>query len=180
MIDAAHYHAVEILPDGQEIEIRAQRPEDREGIRAALARASAESLYHRFFAVKREFSETEVHYFLDIDFVKHVALVALADENGRPTIIGGSRYIVVRPGIAEIAFSVIDAYQHRGVGSALMRHIAALARAAGLKEFVAEVMADNVLMLKVFEESGLPMSTDLSGTTVDVSLRLSGEDAGAG
>jgi GNAT superfamily N-acetyltransferase len=180
MNDTSHYSAFETLPDGQTIEVRAQRPEDRAAIRAAIARTSAESLYHRFFAVKRDFSEKEVHYFLDIDFVKHVALVAVADENGQPAIVGGCRYIVVQPGVAEISFSVIDAYQGRGVGSALMRHIAALARNAGLKELVAEVLADNAHMLQVFEHSGLAMSTRLAGTTVDVSLRFPEDKPGVG
>src|SRR5271165_7695174 len=95
MIEPANFSATETLSDGRVITIRAQRPEDREGFRAAIARASPESLYHRFFTVKRSFSEKEAHYFLDIDFVKHVALVALADEGGRPTLVGGGRYIVV-------------------------------------------------------------------------------------
>jgi GNAT superfamily N-acetyltransferase len=178
MTDAAHYSAFETLPDGGRIEIRAQRPQDREGLRAALARTSEESFYHRFFTVKREFSEKEVHYFLDIDFVKHVALVAIADENGRPTIVGGCRYIVMQPGVAEISFTVIDAYQGRGIGSALMRHIAALARKAGLKELVADVLADNAPMLKVFQRSGLLMSKKIDRTTVDVTLRFHVEDSG--
>jgi|SRR5271166_1824279 len=172
MIDAANYSATETLPDGRAITIRAQRPEDRAGLHAAFTRASAESLYHRFFAVKRELSEKEAHYFLDIDFVKHVALVAEASENGRATIVGGCRYIVVRPGVAEISFSVIDDYQAKGIGSALMGHIAALAHEAGLRELVAEVLAENVPMLKVFERSGLAMSTTRAGTTVDVTLRF--------
>ena len=91
MTDAADYSAFETLPDGGRIDMGAQRPQDRDGIRAALARTSEELLYHRFFTVKREFSEKEAHYFLDIDFVKHVALVAVADEDGRPTIVGGCR-----------------------------------------------------------------------------------------
>jgi len=174
--DAAHYSAFETLRDGARIEIRAQRPQDREGIRAALARMSQQSIYHRFFTVKRAFSEQEARYFLDIDFVKHVALVAIADENGRPTIVGGCRYIVMQPGVAEVSFTVIDAYQGKGVGSALMRHIAALARKAGLKELVADVLTDNAAMLRVFQRSGLLVSTKLVGTTVDVTLRFPAED----
>ena len=125
----------------------------------------------RFFTVKREFSEKEAHYFLDIDFIKHVVLVAIADDNGRPTIVGGCRYIVMQPGVAEISFTVIDAYQGRGIGSALMCHIAALARKAGFKELVADVLAYNAPMLKVFPRSGLLMSKKLDGTTVDVTQR---------
>ena len=92
MIDAANYSVTETLGDGRTITIRAQRPEDLDGWRAALARTSAETRYFRFFAAKSEVSEKEAHYLLDIDFVKHFALVAVADEDGRPTLIGGGRY----------------------------------------------------------------------------------------
>jgi hypothetical protein len=80
MIDVANYSATETLRDGRTVEIRAQRSHDREGMQAAIARSSAGSLYRRFFAVRREFSQKETDYFLDIDFVKHVALVAVAND----------------------------------------------------------------------------------------------------
>ena len=59
-----------------------------------------------------------------------------------------------------------------------MRHIAALAHKAGLKELVADVLANNVPMLKAFERSGLLMSKKLVGTTVDVTLLFPVEDSG--
>ena len=160
MIDAANYSATETLRDGRTVEIRAQRSQDREGMHAAIARSSSGSLYRRFFAVRREFSEKETDYFLDIDFVNHVALVAVANDAGQPTIVGGGRYVVVQPGQAEVAFAIIDAYQGLGIGSALMRHLATLGREAGLREFIAEVLSENVPMLNVFERSGLAMSTE--------------------
>jgi RimJ/RimL family protein N-acetyltransferase len=104
--------------------------------------------------VKRGFSEKEIAFFMNVDFSNHVALVALADEDGRPVIIGGGRYIVVEPGRAEIAFVVIDAYQGKGIGTLLMRHLAAIARDAGLKELIAEVMPENAAMRKVFNKFG--------------------------
>ena len=109
------------MRDGRFVEIRALRSRDREGMRAAIARSSSGSLYRRFFAVRREFSEKETDYFLDIDFVNHVALVAVANDACQPAIVGGGRYIVVQPGQAEVAFAIIDAYQGLGIGSALMR-----------------------------------------------------------
>ncbi len=171
MFDPASYHVIETLSDGRKVEIRAQRPDDRAGIHAALARASPDLLYHRFFAVKREFSEKEVHYFLDIDFVKHVALMAIVDVNGQPTLVGGGRYIVTEPGKAEVSFAVVDEYQAKGIGSALMRHLAAIGREAGLRELVAEVLADNMAMLKVFERSGLETHMRHEGSVVHVSMR---------
>ena len=86
-------------------------------------------------------------FFLNIDFESHVALIAKIDEDGRAVIAGGGRYIVFRPGKAEIAFTVIDAYQGRGIGTILMRHLAILARDAGLNELTAEVLPENAAML---------------------------------
>jgi GNAT superfamily N-acetyltransferase len=171
MIDAASYSATETLRDGRMVEIRAQRPQDREAMHEAIARLSSKSLYRRFFAVRREFSDKETDYFLDVDFVGHVALVAVADEAGKPTIVGGGRYVVVKPGQAEVAFAIIDAFQGLGVGSALMRHLAILGREAGLRELVAEVLSENVPMLNVFKRSGLAMETRREGSVVHVTLR---------
>ncbi len=158
VIDAANYSATETLRDGRTVEIRAQRSQDREGMHAAIARSTSGSLYRRFFGVRREFSEKEMDYFLDIDFVNHVALVAVANDAGQPTIVGGGRYVVVQPDQAEVAFAIIDAYQGLGIGSALMRHLATLGREAGLREFIAEVLSENVPMLNVFERSGLAIA----------------------
>ena len=172
MFDPVTYHVTETLSDGCKVHIRAQRPGDREALLAAVERASSETLYHRFFAAKRAFSEQEEHFFLDIDFVNHVALLAEATEDGRPAIVGGCRYVVVEPGRAEVAFSVIDAYQKKGLGTALMRLIAAIGREAGIKELVADVLSDNVPMLKVFERSGFAMTSKHEGTVVHVSLGI--------
>jgi RimJ/RimL family protein N-acetyltransferase len=172
MLEAAKYSAVEVLRNGGQIEIRSLRPDDRTELLAAVDRSSAQSLYRRFFAVKRGFTEQEETFFLNVDFVKHVALVAVAEEDGRPVIVGGGRYIVSEPGKAEVAFAVVDQYQGQGVGGALMQHLAVIARGAGLQELVAEVLPDNISMLKVFEKSGLRISTKRESGVVHVVLRL--------
>ena len=172
MLDQAHYSATETLPDGLTLTIRSQTPNDREGWLAALARSSAETLYHRFFGVKREFSEKELHFFLDIDFIKHVALVVEVEENGKPTLIGGGRYVTIEPGRAEVSFALIDDYQHKGIGSVLMRHLAKLAKKAGLKQLVAEVLSDNLPMVTVFEHSGLPMTLKREGAVIHVTMQV--------
>ena len=71
-----------------------------------------------------------------------------------------------------MAFSVVDEFQHHGLGAVLMHHIAAVARDAGIKELVAEVLSDNASMLAVFEHSGLITTTRREGTTVHVSMRF--------
>ena len=95
----------------------------------------------------------------------------VANEDGHPTLIGGGRYIVVEPGKAEAAFALIDEYQAKGIGSALLRHLAAIGREAGLRELVAKVLSDNLPMLRVFERSGLATNTRREGAAIHVTLR---------
>jgi RimJ/RimL family protein N-acetyltransferase len=137
-----------------------------------VSRASAQSLYRRFFAVRRGFTEQETDFFLNVDFVRHVALVAIVEEAGRPEIVGGGRYIIVQPGEAEVAFAVVDEHQGQGIGAALMRHLAAIARGAGLRVLMAEVLPDNTPMLKVLEKSGLRLSTKREDGVARVALEL--------
>jgi GNAT superfamily N-acetyltransferase len=101
-----------------------------------------------------------------------VALVAVLTDAGRTTIVGGGRYVLVRPGAAEVAFAVVDEFQGQGVGAALMRHITAIARDAGLKELIAEVLPENSAMLKVFEKSGLRCRAQRESGTVHITLQL--------
>ena len=86
--------------------------------------------------------------------------------------MAGARYIIVRPGMAEIAFMVVDEFQGRGIASTMLRHLAELARAAGLTAFIAEVMPDNSAMLRVLERSGLPLRRERDGDVVHVTLEL--------
>lgn len=162
------YSAAETLRDGRRVEIRALRPSDRDAMLTAVGKMSPEALYRRFFAPKRSFTEKEIDFYLSIDFVNHVALVAVLEG----VIVGGCRYIVTTPGSAEVAFSVEDAIQGQGVGSALMRHLAGIARRAGLAEFTAEVLPDNAPMLGVFARCGLTMKQARETGSVHVRLSL--------
>ena len=173
MSEVAEYSIVELLRDGRRVEIRALRPDDRADLLAAVDRTSDQSVYRRFFGARRGFTEQEIAFFLNVDFVNHVALVAVAEEDERPVIVGGGRYVVVQPGKAEVAFAVVDQYQGHGIGAALMRHLAAIARRAELKQLIAEVLPDNSAMLKVFEKSGLRLSTRREPRVVHVALELS-------
>src|SRR6185312_10809436 len=136
------------------IEIRALRREDEADMLAAVDRTSMQSLQRRFFVMKRHLSKKERAFFMDVDFQHHVAIVALAEESGYTVIAGGGRYIVFEPGRAEMAFVVVDAWQGRGVGSILMRHLAKFANDAGLQELTAEILPENTAMRKVFEKFG--------------------------
>jgi GNAT superfamily N-acetyltransferase len=170
--EAADYSAPEHLRDGRPVTIRTLRPDDRADMLAAVGRTTAQSLQRRFFMPKKGFSEREIAFFLNIDFESHVALVAQIDENGRAIIAGGGRFIVIQPGRAEIAFMVVDDYQGQGIGTILMRHLAILARDAGLKELIAEVLPENRAMLLLFKKFGFKAASKTSPQVLQLALQL--------
>ena len=172
MSELATYSALERLKDGREVQIRALRAEDRQDFLSAVAKTSAKTLYRRFFGAKREFSEKEIAFFLNVDFKNHVALIACVTEHEQSNIAGAARYVTTNPGVAEVAFTVVDAYQRLGIGSLLMRHLTELARKANLLNLTADVLSENAPMLKVFEKSRLPLSKSREGGLVHITLKL--------
>jgi RimJ/RimL family protein N-acetyltransferase len=168
----ANYCAREQLRDGRPVEIRALRPDDETDMLAAIDRTGAGSLQRRFFMTKRGFSEREKAFFMNIDFVNHVALIAVIDEDGRSAIVGGGRYVVAEPGKAEVAFVVVDAFQGQGIGALLTRHLTGLARAAGLKELVADVLPENMAMRKVLGKFGFRTARSRDPEVVHLTLPL--------
>ena len=172
-MNAAAYDATERLRSGALLQIRALAPGDRAEMLAAVGRLSNEALYRRFFAPKRHFSEREIDFYLNVDFTSHVALAAVLSEGGRKVSAGGARYVVARPGCAEVAFAVDDPHQKLGIATHLITHLIKIARAAGLEAFIAEVLPENVPMLKVFERCGLAMTTRSERGVVHVTLALS-------
>jgi L-amino acid N-acyltransferase YncA len=76
------------------------------------------------------------------------------------------------PQRAEVAFAIVDEHQGRGIGKILLSHLARIARGAGIEEFVADVLAHNAAMLKVFAGSGLTFTAKREGSTTHVVLKL--------
>ncbi|MFT3800376.1 MAG: GNAT family N-acetyltransferase [Burkholderiaceae bacterium] len=172
-MDVAAYIAFETLRDGRQVKIRALTPADRENWLDFISRTSDATRYRRFFGFKRDFSEEEIDYQVNVDLVSNVALVAGFElEDGREIGIGGARYIVTEPGRAEVSFLTDDAHQGLGVASLLIRHLILVARDAGIKTFDAEVLADNTPMLKVFQHCGLPMTFRQQSEVTLVTLTL--------
>ncbi|NTW58176.1 MAG: GNAT family N-acetyltransferase [Nitrospirae bacterium] len=173
--DIANYSAVDSLRNGREVTIRAIRPDDRGQFAGALRELSSESFYRRTFSSKRELSETDLEKLTEVDFKNVVALVAVMNEEGQERIVGGGRYIHIGDAAvrnAEVAFLVDDAHQGMGIGSRIFRHLLAIARTSGIAAFEAEVLPSNEGMLRLFDRSGLPVTTVRAEDTVHVTVVL--------
>lgn len=182
-MDPRDYRAGIVLRDGTPGVMRAIRPEDKEALRWGFDQLSAETIYHRFFQTKRELTEAELRYLTEIDFVDHVALVVEVAVDGVVRLIGVGRFIresgAGAQDRAEVAFTVGDEFQGRGVATLLFTHLAGLARALGYRCFVAEVMPDNHRMLEVFEHSALPIREVMRERVMHVELTLAGAERGS-
>ena len=167
MLDAANYRAIEKLRDGRSYIIRAQRRDDNI-IDALHLRAGLRSFYLRFLDRMTSF---EAAFYLNVDFIRQVAL--LADLDGE--IIGGARYYIWSPGQADIAFIVGDAYQNKGIASAMLRHLAFIAREAGISDLHAHTLPDNRRALRVLDKLGFPCTAARKRNMMHVTLHLDGK-----
>lgn len=175
MTDPRHYSTEALLRDGASLRIRAIQPDDKQRLVALFAHLSRQSVYMRFFQSKQHLSEEELRRFTELDFIHHAALVATIREADGEHIIGVGHYYRVdhdgQPGSrAEVAFEVADTHQGRGIGTLLLTHLAALARAQGIDTFEAYVLGENNRMLQVFDTSGFSVQRSLEKGVFHVSF----------
>ncbi len=154
-----------VLADGGTVHVRPIRPDDGARLLAFHNSLSDRSRYYRFFSPKPRLTEREVERFTHVDYTDRVALVAtLGDE-----LVAIARFDRW-PGRdeAEVAFTVADAHQGRGISTLLLEHLAAVARELGISGFTAEVLPDNRAMLGVFRKAGFEVHDQFSGGLIDV------------
>ena len=164
----SHWEADVVLRDGSTAHLRPIRPDDADRLRRFHSRLSEETLYFRFFAVVRDLSDRDVARLTAVDHVDRVALVATVGDE----MVGVVRYERLDREAAEVAFTIEDAYQGRGLGSVFLEHIAAAARERGLSRFVAEVLPANRKMLRVFEEAGYVFASAVDDGVAHLTFEL--------
>jgi RimJ/RimL family protein N-acetyltransferase len=159
-----------VLRDGSSVEFVTMQPTDAERLVRFHHTLSAESTYLRFFSYHPELLPSELDRFTHVDHREREAVVAVA----RDEIVGVARFDRL-PGStdAEVAFVVTDAWQGRGLGSALFRRLAARAREVGIERFVAQTLAQNVAMLAVFRHAGLHVTNRRDHEIIHLVIDLS-------
>ena len=132
-----------VLRDGSAVVIRQVHSSDALLLADGFARLSAHSRRMRFLQPKDELSQAELRYLTQVDHHDHEALGALDDRTGRG--VGIARYVrhANDPERAEIAVTVVDAWQRRGLGTELLAQLADRAHAEGVQRFTVLVATDN-------------------------------------
>ena len=152
------------LRDGTQILVRHVRPEDKWIIAKGWSRLSEASQRRRFLAPKPRLTAADLRYLTEIDGRNHVALIALRADNWN-RLVAVARYVRLPddPDTAEVAITVGDDMQGKGVGRQLGILLADEARAAGIKRFSASILSDNAPALRLMRK----MSARLEAYTDD-------------
>lgn len=176
LIIGANYCDRISLGSGESVCLRLVHPSDKAAMLRAFTELSAHSRHKRFFGAKHSLSEADLRYFTEIDGWDHLALVAVVvDENGREGGgLGIARYIRMAddPECAEVAITVIDRIQGKGIGRALLERLITAAIERGIKRFRFECLAHNQEMQHLIRKLGHVVAHRSDGEIMIVETEL--------
>jgi RimJ/RimL family protein N-acetyltransferase len=153
-----------VLRDGSAVLIRQVRSTDAPLLADGFARLSPQSRRLRFLGVKTTLSAAELRYFTEVDHQDHEAIGALSAADGRG--VGIARYVrdADDPQAAEIAVTVVDDWQGRGLGTELLSRLSDRARQADIHRFTALAAAENVAVAGLARKLGAYLAGRGPGT----------------
>ena len=160
------------LRDGSAIAVRPIEPEDREALARGFERLGPESRYRRFHSPIDRLTEAQLDYLTVVDHVDHEALAAFHEGE----IVGVARYVRTEPGPrAEVAVTVGDDWQGRGVGRALLDLLTSRAREEGVQTFTAQVLGTNLPMVELLSSLGEVRASPYEHGRRDLEIALEGD-----
>ncbi len=169
-LDSPHRAGDVVLRDGSTVHVRKMEPADDKALFDLFQSLSEESRWLRFFSVAAGSAlaaEARRETNLDHTF----GLIALSGPDQH--VVGHAFYAGIDSHRAEVAFTIADDYQGRGLGTLLLGQLAEVATANGIQTFEAEVVASNHAMLHVFRESGFPIELKARAGQIHVTLPTS-------
>ncbi len=165
----AEWESDVVLADGSTAHVRPIRPDDTGALLGLWSRLSAESIYLRFFSYMPRPSERQLEALTNVDYTDRMALVA---ELGSELVAVARYERRANPAEAEVAFVVEDAQQGRGIGTILLEHLAAVARANGVYRFLADTLPENRRMIGVFRDAGWHVDSEFADGLVSFSFPI--------
>jgi acyl-CoA hydrolase/GNAT superfamily N-acetyltransferase len=163
--------ATHVFKGDLKVRFRPIKPSDEEGMRHLYYRFSEETLYYRYFDSAMSMPHAKMQEYVNVDWSKDMSIVGLMGEEGRGRIIAEGRYLRI-PGsaFAELVFLVDESFHGRGIATYLYTLLIRLAKERGIKGFAADVVFDNLGMMKVFHKGELPVHADLESGVYHVTI----------
>ena len=165
----SRFAARRLVIDDATLTVRQIRPDDRDALRAAFHKLSPESRYRRFQGHVSDLSPAMLRYLTEVDGSDHFAVVAVLERRGgapllpfasfvrrraSAELVGVARLIKLPSNMAEVAITVADAFQGRGLGAELMEILVKQARKSGIDTLVAHVLSNNEPMMRLLRTAG--------------------------
>ena len=162
------------LRDGTPAHLRTIEPDDQAALAAGFDELSDESRYRRFLSPVPRLTGSTLRYLTDVDHHHHEAVIAFSEKR-EP--MGVARYVRADPDsdTAEVAVTVVDRWQGRGLGTALLARLAERAREEGVNRFTATALAANNEMIDLLRNLGVTDSRPASGGVVEMRVALPAE-----
>ncbi|TMF50621.1 MAG: GNAT family N-acetyltransferase [Chloroflexi bacterium] len=162
------------LREGTKVHLRPIVAADEPLLHEAVAAMSERTVYFRFFSPIKRMSDALAHRLAVVDYNDRFAIVATTHRpNAKERIVGVARYDRARgTDVAEVAVAVIDEFQRRGLGSALLAELARVGRAHGIKTFSLIVLPENREMLDLLRKMGWIHQAKLVGGVYEISFEL--------
>ncbi|MGP1675759.1 MAG: N-acetyltransferase family protein, partial [Burkholderiales bacterium] len=152
---------------GQAISIRPMRPEDLDIETEFVQGWSAATRYNRLFSAGSYTSPERLRQVTHIDYARDMALIATLMLEDREVQIGVARYVRRDDDkTCEFALAVADAWQHRGIGRALMLNLIDSAAAAGIETMVGDILSSNEPMLHFMRALGFSLASSPDGPEI--------------
>jgi acyl-CoA hydrolase/GNAT superfamily N-acetyltransferase len=156
---------------GREVFIRPIKPADERLLRELFYSHSAETIYQRYHVPLKSLSHKQIQQLCILDYDHQMALAGFVKEGESERMVAVGRYSLdPATNFAEVAFTVHDDLQGRGMGTWLLARLIKVAIERGIAGFVGYVLSNNVRMLNVFHRAGVPVSSTLSDNIYTVTL----------
>lgn len=154
-----------VLRDGEEILIRPLLYGDRFEMATAFFDLSLQSRQRRFFQAPDELDADDLEYLTNLDYRDHFACAALLVDGPVPRGVGVGRYRreAANPAVAEVAVTVLDEFQRRGIGTLLTRTLGEVAVDNGIRTFVNYVLWGNDQAIELLAGEGARVTPDEPG-----------------
>ena len=156
---------------GIDIFVRPIRPEDAPLLVGLFESLSHKSVYRRFFTPMKRLPHSMLARFTQIDYDRHIALVALSVSKSKESMLGVARVILER-NQKEAEFSVVvsDPWQGKGIGAALLHRCISIAKERGIEKVMGTVLAENTQMLALGKKLGFKIKKVLGAGEFELSI----------